>query len=811
MSKGSAGKVYFVLYLAVILELLIIIVERDEAEESLHKKQKESMKIVQNILSQLQTGSGSSDMNVSPNDLIIIQDKASVEALPKDQRIKRQKTYSVKVSVTDVTSLKNIPVEGDEEGEEDFSITKLANVEELVYQLFFYEVRKDEVQETAPLMPGEEEFRKKFGKRINDLKKGDVVTNNDSKVWSLMDVRKIKLDMKQTKELSKETGGWLKPVYNLMVNDVSSGSLMPDTAPKDTTFFYDHKRTEEDMAKSDGKMKARSFTINFDPGEDGKAGWYKLRFFSSTNKILGVEGGLRRESNDEDQVNVGVVKLKIKQLKAVKKELMKELDGKLEMRDQWYNGEGGVLELTKALDEFNAVIKNAKETYKEDEELSNKVTLYDYIEKLLTPGFSAYLDQNRGNMDIDVQVRKPDAQQSPPQISDLVQPKIITFDKLQVTKIGFTVRPTTYFKPGNPILEIKPLSPGGSSLAGMWRIEQAQTQLGQVTGLSPDGALQNQPKRLNIVFDKAIPAGDYMLKLTYSGGGKFDTASTLLKVLPSQLDAKSVKTLANLKFGFGKRLIVRSALPPEAELPLQQFFIDYTLGNERTVADNPYTQQFSGPYIPASAKKVKVAVIWKYPETGERVPLFSKDIEPDQAAPDVILINPIVEVKSSGGTDVPKVRRSSSKKPVTPANFQLSIKGIIVDYEVPVDADNKDPQNSKSLKATVDMVEAGSDAEIDYADPNTKLVIYNGDEPDPTSSWAVSGNTFFITSGVYSEGTFPITVQVKDLPPKPSAESRILRGIVMVKVGARIVNRKAGKSSTVANTSIPVPINIPYN
>lgn len=58
MSKGGAGKVYFVLYLAVVLELLIIIVERDEAEEHLHKKQKEAMKIVQSILSQLQSGSG---------------------------------------------------------------------------------------------------------------------------------------------------------------------------------------------------------------------------------------------------------------------------------------------------------------------------------------------------------------------------------------------------------------------------------------------------------------------------------------------------------------------------------------------------------------------------------------------------------------------------------------------------------------------------------------------------------------------------------------------------------------------------------
>jgi hypothetical protein len=37
--KGGAGKVYFILYLAVLLELLIIIVERDDAEEHLKKEQ----------------------------------------------------------------------------------------------------------------------------------------------------------------------------------------------------------------------------------------------------------------------------------------------------------------------------------------------------------------------------------------------------------------------------------------------------------------------------------------------------------------------------------------------------------------------------------------------------------------------------------------------------------------------------------------------------------------------------------------------------------------------------------------------------
>src|ERR1017187_4603959 len=45
MSKGGgAGKVYFILYLAVLLELLIIIVERDDAEEAFRKERDELLR-----------------------------------------------------------------------------------------------------------------------------------------------------------------------------------------------------------------------------------------------------------------------------------------------------------------------------------------------------------------------------------------------------------------------------------------------------------------------------------------------------------------------------------------------------------------------------------------------------------------------------------------------------------------------------------------------------------------------------------------------------------------------------------------------
>ncbi len=804
MSKGSAGKVYFVLYLAVILELLIIIVERDEAEEGLHKKTKESMKIVQNILSQLQSGSGNFNMNVAPNDLIIIQDKATVESLPKDQRIKRQKTYSVKVGVTDISEAKPGGEGGAEaaaDGLKDYTFTKLANVQELTYQLFFTETPKGETQENAPRLP-DSTYN---SKRLREFKTGDVATYNDAQAgrnfnWTLLDNRQLKLNVAETYEYNKAEGGWRKPLYNLVNN---AAPVDKSTQARDTVFFYDSTKSEKDIANN-GKVISRTFTVNFDPGDERKDGWYKLRFFSSTNKILGVdfEGGLK-DISDEDQVNVGVVKLKVRALRSVMRELQKELDGKVELRDKWYDGEGDFNVRLKAVEEFNQAIKLGRENNKDNEEILNKITLYDYIVKLITPGFSSFLDQNSGTMDIDVQVRKPEQQQPAPSISEL-DPKIIIFDKLQKTIVTFALTPGAYFKPGNPTVDIK----GTPSLAGKYKIELDEP----TGGGSPDPQANNKKRRYRLIFESPIPAGLYNIKLSYSGGGKTDTASTDLKVLPSSLDPKSMKGLAGAKYYYGKRLALRSRLLAEAELPLQQFKIDYQLGNEKKNQDNAYSESWVGPNIPAGAKKVKTDIVWVYPPTGERVPLFTREATPEQTPPEISCSNAITELKSSGAVEAKGGRKPSGKKPVQPNNFQVVIKGIGVDFEVPLDADNKDIAASKSVKATLGDVEPTGDAEIDYNSPDTQLRIYNGDEPDATSTWTATATTFGVIVGSFdaSSGAFPVTVQVKDLPPKPPAESRILRGTIAVKVGAKIVNRKAGASATSTSPPCIISVNIPY-
>ncbi len=95
MSKGGAGKVYFVLYLAVILELLIIFIERDEAEEHLRRQQREAIAIVQTILSQLQTGAGVSSVTTRPKDNITLSDKEPESTI---------RVYDVLVAVGDSTA-----------------------------------------------------------------------------------------------------------------------------------------------------------------------------------------------------------------------------------------------------------------------------------------------------------------------------------------------------------------------------------------------------------------------------------------------------------------------------------------------------------------------------------------------------------------------------------------------------------------------------------------------------------------------------------------------------------------------------------
>ena len=133
---------------------------------------------------------------------------------------------------------------------------------------------------------------------------------------------------------------------------------------------------------------ARSFVVNFEPKE---AGWYKLRFSSRTNKILGVsiKEGAGFEIDPEEKVNIGTVQLKVKDLLKVRDQLVKHTEGlpSLELaRTDLDAFDQKLDELTNGTDDINE---------------KSRIGLYGAIIKLTTPGIKTEnaFKQNQGEIE----------------------------------------------------------------------------------------------------------------------------------------------------------------------------------------------------------------------------------------------------------------------------------------------------------------------------------------------------------------------------------------------------------------------------
>jgi len=253
MSKGGAGKVYFVLYLAVILELLIIFIERDEAEEGLRRQQQQAIQIVQTILSQLQSGSGATGITASPKDNIVINEK--------DPNANKR-NYDITVSVGDPRaslSVNGQTIKGDDVAKLEYIVSHIGN---------------DKLEE------------KDLGEDSLDIQNGNVIFKA---------------------ELGTSIGSYTDPRQTF-------GSSIPADA-NDKYFTLNQEKTDEQVAR--GK-RVKVFSVNFKPNQG--AGWYRLRFYSETNRIMGVSG----EVKNDDTIRIGNIRLTVLQLRQVQKVLAKE-------------------------------------------------------------------------------------------------------------------------------------------------------------------------------------------------------------------------------------------------------------------------------------------------------------------------------------------------------------------------------------------------------------------------------------------------------------------------------------------------------
>ncbi len=434
MSKGGAGKVYFVLYLAVVLELLIIIVERDEAEEHLRAKTKQAMRIVESILSQLQSGAGTEGINTRPQDEITIP-PAGIDI--KDvfgADLKSYRQYIVEVGVTDVAnSLNKKELESEKEYVQRLrKLVELANVQQLQYQIFFSQ-SQDAVG--APMFPGDEYFKQNNIDPMS-MQPGEILKTDIPGVeWKLMGVKEINLDKDATFNkinLGKIDMGQLAPIYPATLRKNIGDRYAPPNQSEDSVFYYSEDESLKLKAKTG--LQKRSFVVFFQP--PNQAGWYKLRFASRTNRILGVKGGQDiGDVKDDATVNIGTVQLTVADLRKVMKELVKKLDGyDLPTVEELSQG-GDIITFEKKLSASKLKASSAEKA----EEIVGNINLYGYIVKLLAPGQSVNFDQNRGSIEFNVRVVTPTPKLAKPQVASLPD-YIPSFDKIPAV-FGFDFRP----------------------------------------------------------------------------------------------------------------------------------------------------------------------------------------------------------------------------------------------------------------------------------------------------------------------------------------------------------------------------------
>nr|HPI21432.1 hypothetical protein [Candidatus Kapabacteria bacterium] len=415
MSKGGggAGKVYFVLYLAVVLELLIIIVERDEAEEGLLQKQKETMQIVESILSQLQSGAGTEGINTRPQDEITIPPAGIDLKQVMGSDIKSFRKYIVEVGVTDVSAdLKRKEEAG--ENPNDYvkrlkKLVELSNVEELEYQVYYH---PSEDPANPPEFLSEVDMKKVDIKKLNPDDAIDDVTG-----WKFKSSRLLKFDLEKTYNriidpniLSSLTLEAIVPQYPTELMVTKGSSFVPKGLSEDSVFFYSDDKTREKAKSELEGLKKRSFVVNFEP--PSVKGWYKLRFSSRTNRILGIRADQNySELKDDATVNIGTVQLTVRDLRRVLKELQSRFSGTIQLPD------ADIIFKENNVERFDTELKAAIEQASKQEdavEMTSKIRLYSYIVKLLAPGLSSDFSQNKGAIEFNIRVITPTPQRAEP-------------------------------------------------------------------------------------------------------------------------------------------------------------------------------------------------------------------------------------------------------------------------------------------------------------------------------------------------------------------------------------------------------------
>lgn len=641
MSKGGAGKVYFVLYLAVVLELLIIIVERDEAEEHLHQKQKEAMRIVESILSQLQSGAGTEGINTRPQDEITIPPPGVniKEVLGAD--IKSFRQYIVEVGVTDISTERERK-EGealDEYFERLRKLYKLANVAELEYSVFY---NSSQDPNYSPPFPSESYLSKK-GIVIEKMAEGQNLEGEDGTVWTFKGLRKLEMDNEKglpkfspNANLEEFAMGPMHPLYPVDKGISIGPNFAPSQVNPDSVFTYSVSESEKASGTQNSALKnrftKRAFVVNFQP--PSTAGWYKLRFASRTNRILGVKGGANIDDIDENStVNIGTVQLKIKDLVKVQKELGTKLE-----KFAVPTSEDLIAKGFKEFDEklSAATLLASKEL--EGLELANNIKLYGYIVKLLTPGQSANFEQNKGAIEFNVRVVTPKPQMSEPVINIVNEMHRINSG---VVNFNFTVSP---YQGNNNIIagQVYAETDLNTPVANVEIKPRSETPPGNGGIREYIGTITKE-----IMASSSAQPRTYIVKMKHTLQGKFKEETSRLTLYPA-LNEDNIATLTRGLDAFaqyGKNWFFDFVPPSGNKIAPEQFCYyfatDQNAGGQGPACKAGYKATNEDKLsLCANVKTASMKIVWKDPVTGKETEVYPyREFKIKQGTPELNVAN----------------------------------------------------------------------------------------------------------------------------------------------------------------------------
>jgi hypothetical protein len=663
----DAGKVYFVLYLAVVLELLIIIVERDEAEEHLLRKQKESMKIVESILSQLQSGSGTEGINTRPQDEITLPPPGINIEEVMGAELKSWRSYVVEVGVTDISNdLKMQYGETEKDYHERLKkLVELANVEEIEYQIFY---SPSDNPNNAPLFPNDDEIYKKY-KNFKDFQPGQTVDIGDGLFWEFLSTRRLKLDKDATYNslpLSDLTPESVRPIYPKENIYFNGESFVPKEIPEDSVFFYSERESiGASHITGTKEFKKRAFVVNFQPPQ--KQGWYKLRFSSRTNRILGVRGGTKLSQIDKNtKVNIGTVQLTVEALEKVKKELSLNLE-------RFLLPPAELLVEQQKLEEFDEGLRKSKAVASQEEdavEIRGKIDLYGYIVKLLAPGQSVNFDQNRGSIEFNIRVITPTPPIAEPVIS--VPTYSACFDKIPPA-VEFTISP--YQGRGTNTVEGRILDPDGAVVA---RLNcQPLEDIASVDVTPPTTGGRQEWRG---IVDKELPPGKYKLEITHKLHSKSKIEVVDLEVFPTGLtkdNKREIDTRLDLMTYYGYNIIFNAIATSGGKIKSNQFRIYLTSDQDqqRPPFEGLSMGRNEGLFLSSDINEVSVMISWIQPYTNREVVLYPKKTVPvNQQPPRIITDN--LNHQESGTEKKIRIRITniSLTKPLTGGDAKADIK-----------------------------------------------------------------------------------------------------------------------------------------